>query len=450
MTIFRGNDIRGIYGSELTDSDAYAIGNAFVQFVKSRKIVVGRDNRVSSPALHKSLVKGITDSGADVIDVGIIDSPGAYFASHHFKKPVIMITASHNPPEHNGFYLCKSDGEAVFKENGLKVIEKLVNDKKIVKSTHKGSINNASILPIYAKHLLSFVNTKSIKPIKIVIDAGNGVGAPIAKEVYKHTSQIKVIPIYFESDGSFPNRGPDTTIERNLSMLQKEVTRMKADFGIAFDGDADRVAFVDEKGNIIEGSLIGALLAQSILQKTGRKKENVVYTIGCSRIVPETIKKYGGSPVRERVGHSFVNAAMRKTQAIFGVEHTGHYFYRDNFATESPIITSLKVCEILSRTNKQISQLIKPYKKYYMTKEISFHVQDQLKVLENVKEQLNKKYLGKIETFDGLFVDCKAYWFRIRASQTEPLIRMVIEGRDKKEIEGIKNKLVAMIKNALG
>ena len=141
---------------------------------------------------------------------------------------------------------------------------------------------------------------------------------------------------------------------------------------------------------------------------------------------------------------------MRKTQAIFGVEHTGHYFYRDNFATESPIITSLKVCEILSRTNKQISQLIKPYKKYYMTKEISFHVQDQLKVLENVKEQLNKKYLGKIETFDGLFVDCKAYWFRIRASQTEPLIRMVIEGRDKKEIEGIKNKLVAMIKNALG
>ena len=206
MTIFRGNDIRGIYGSELNDSDAYAIGNAFVQFTKSGKIVVGRDNRVSSPALHKSLIKGITDAGADVIDVGIIDSPGAYFASYHFKKPVIMITASHNPPEHNGFYLCRKDGESIFKENGLKVIEKLVNGRRIVKSTHKSPINNASIQPPYVKHLLSFVNTKSIKPIKIVIDAGNGVGASIAKEVYKHIPQITIIPINFASDGSFPNR----------------------------------------------------------------------------------------------------------------------------------------------------------------------------------------------------------------------------------------------------
>jgi len=204
----------------------------------------------------------------------------------------------------------------------------------------------------------------------------------------------------------------------------------------------------DEKGNIIEGSLIGALLSKAVLQKASRKGETIVYTIGCSRIVPETIREYYGKPFRERVGHSFVNAAMRKTQAIFGTEHTGHYFYKDNFYTESPIITSLMICNILSRTNKKMSSLVKPFQKYYMTKELSFHVRDQARAMAKIKQALRLKY-KKIETFDGLFVDCDTHWFRIRASQTEQLIRVVIEGISKNQVERVKAELTAMIKNAI-
>lgn len=445
MTIFKGNDIRGIYGTELKDSDAYKVASAFVQFTKSKNVVVGRDNRLSSPALHKSLIKGLVDSGANVIDIGLADSPELYFASHHFNIPAIMITASHNPPSHNGFYLCSNNGASIYSENGLKEIEKIVKSNKIIKKT-RGKVTEENIFPLYIKHILSFVNLSEIKPLKIVIDAGNGMGARVSEEIYKNIPQIQAIKMFFNSDGSFPNRGPDTTIEENLEKLRKRVIKEKADLGLAFDGDADRLAIVDEKGEIIEGSLIGTLLVDHLLKNS--KNKRVVYTIGCSQIMRETIIKNQGKGFKERVGHSFVNARMIKEHAFFGVEHTGHYFYQNNFCTESPLITSLLICKILSKSNNSMSNLIKPYKKYYMTKEISFPTQNPSMTMEKIKSALSLEY-NSPDTFDGLSISSPNYWFRIRPSQTESKIRLVIEGKNRKLVDKIRNELVKMIKGAI-
>lgn len=446
MSIFKANDIRGIYGKELFNEDAYALGHAFVVFTKAKKIVVGRDNRKSSPSLHAHLLKGLTDAGADVIDIGIIDSPGAYFASHHFKKPLIMITASHNPPHHNGFYLCKANALCIYRDNGLRDIEKIMISQKRINAKKKGKIILKDILQNYSAHVLSCVNTKRIRPLALVVDAGNGVGAISAQKIFKKIPSLKITPLFFSLDGSFPNRSPDTSIEKNLRKLGEKVRSVKADFGIAFDGDADRASFVDEKGEVIEGSLIGALLAKSYLKNT-KKKEKVIYTIGCSKIVPETIKEREGIALREKVGHSFVNAHMHKEKALLGIEHTGHYFYRNNFYSESPLITLLILCRICSEEKKPLSKIISPLKKYYMAKEVSVSVTNQEHVLAQLKQQLGcSAYQCKMDTFDGLYLDCGNYWFRIRASQTEPLVRFVIEGKNKEEVEEQKRRLAEMIK----
>ncbi len=445
MGIFKGNDIRGIYGKNLKDEDAYKIGRAFVKFLKAKEIIIARDNRLSSPALTRALIKGILDAGANVIDIGMIDSPGLYFASHYWKKPGIITTASHNPPKHNGFYLVKEDAVSIYQDNGLKKIEQIYKKNKLSKIDKGLSLKKINIEKPYLKHILSFININKIKPMRIVIDAGNGVGAIMARKMFEKFPQIKVIPLFFESDGTYPNRSPDTSIPENLKKLCQKVKKEKANFGIAFDGDADRVAFVDEKGQVIEGSLIGALLVQNML-RNNKEKEKIIYTIGCSKIVPETIKEMQAIPIREKVGHSFVNASMRRNKALFGIEHTGHYFYKDNFYAESPFITSLLVLKLLSSSNKTISNLIAPYKKYYSTGEISFHAKNQSISLNKIKKELNRIYNKKIDTFDGLFLDLGNYWFRIRASQTEPLIRLAIEGKSKSIVDKVRRWLVSLIK----
>lgn len=444
MTIFKANDIRGIYGKELFDTDAYTLGNAFVPFIKEKTIIVGRDNRLSSPALHRALLNGITDAGANVIDIGIIDSPGAYFASHTLQKPLIMITASHNPPSHNGFYICGKDAVSIYRDNGLPLLAKKMQTHTPIAYARRGNVTKTDIRPAYLSHILSFAKISKIKKMKIVIDAGNGVGALTATEFLKKIPQIGSIKLFFDSDGSFPNRAPDTSIEENLVKLGKKVVQEKADWGIAFDGDADRVAFVDEKGNPIDGSLMGAWIARHLLVRE-RTPQKVVYTIGCSRIVPEIIHAYHGMALREKVGHSFVNHHMRKEKALFGIEHTGHYFYKDNFYTESPFITFLLACEFFSKHTQPFSQLIAPLKRYYRSREISFPASNQMSVLERLKKTLK----GPMDLFDGIYCDRGAYWFRVRASQTEPLIRFQVEAKTQKDLERAKIDITKEIKRAI-
>jgi phosphomannomutase len=445
MGIFKANDIRGIYPYELNEKEAYKIGQAFTQYVKAQTIVLGRDNRISSPALAKATMQGIIEAGKNVIDIGVVDSPALYYSSWKLNMPGLMVTASHNPAEYNGFYIVDKQAVPIYQGNHLNDLEKIYQKQKRIQKK-LGDVTRIYIKPEYKQHILSFHEYK-MKPMKIVVDAGNGMGSVIAGELLKEFPEIQVIPLFFESDGRFPHRGPDTTVEKNLQPLIKQVRDKKADFGLAFDGDADRVAFVDEKGEIIGGSITGALIADYLLKNT--KKEKIVASIGCSRMLTEVIQKHKAEHVREKVGHSFISDRMRKIKALFGVEQTGHFFYRNNFYTESPMITMLLVCSIYSEHNKKMSHLIENYKKYYMTQEINFPIENANKFMPKFKHELKKMYKTKIDTFDGLFIELKDLWFRIRPSQTESALRLTLEGKSKEQVDHEKTKLEALIKKTL-
>jgi len=444
MSVFKANDIRGIYPSELNEKEAYKIGQAFSQFTKSKTIVIGRDNRMSSPALTKETMRGIIDAGKNVLDIGIVDSPALYYASWKLNMPGMMITASHNPAEYNGYYLVDK-AVPIYQANSLPKLEKMYKKITPIKSP-LGEVARIYIKPEYKKHILLFDNY-SIKPLKIVVDAGNGVGSLIASEIFKEFPQIEMIPLFFASDGRFPNRGPDTTVASNLNQLSKKVLQTKADFGIAFDGDADRIAFVDEKGQIIGGSVTGALVADYLLAKS--KSDTVVASIGCSRMLTEIIKKHNGKHIREKVGHSFISDHMRRSNALFGVEQTGHFFYRDNFYTESPMITALLVCTIYSKSKNKMSDLVSHYNRYYMTQEISFHIDNAKKFMPQFEKELKAMYKKRIDKFDGLFVELKDLWFRIRPSQTESAIRLTLEGTSKAQVDAEQQKLKSLIQKVL-
>ncbi len=446
MNIFKANDIRGVYGSELKDDDAYAIGRATVAALKATDIIVGRDMRVSSPALAKALMQGIMDQGANVIDLDLIDTPGLYFATGHWKLPGIMVTASHNPAKDNGFVICKAEAISINEENGLKTIEKLVKKGEFKNPETKGKTKDGDISTEYQAHLLSFVNKNALKKMHVVIDAGNGMGGFIAPWAYDHLS-IQVTPLYFHLDGTFPHHVPNPAIYENLHDLSAKVREVKADFGIAYDGDVDRAAFVDENGEIVEGSVTGAIIARYLLQK--KPSNSIVYSSTCSRILPETVEKNKGKAVKEKVGHTFMKTRMREVKAIFGAENTGHFFYKDNYYADSGVITSLIMCMIYSQANKPFSKLAKEFKKYYKIEDVNFPTKDPEKALEKLIPLVKKDKPAKVDTFDGVFAQHENYWFSIRASQTEPLIRLSLEATSKETALEQKEKLTLFITEAL-
>ncbi|MEK6858574.1 MAG: phosphomannomutase/phosphoglucomutase [Nanoarchaeota archaeon] len=446
MSIYKANDIRGIYGTELQDNDAYALGNAFVRYIKAKRIAVGRDNRVSSPALHDALVQGIVDAGADVLDIGEVDSPALYFATSYLETPGIMITASHNPAEYNGFYVCGSHATPLNEQTGLKALEAQTK-KKAIKNTHKGAVYSTPLMRPYTKHVLSFLNHAEARPFTVVIDAGNGMGAQIATRVFKALRNVTVIPLYYESDGRFPHHGPDPSKIENLQQLGEKVLETEADFGIALDGDADRAGFVDENGEPIEGSLVGALLAQHVLSK--HPKEKIVYSSTCSRVLPETIIRAKGVPLKDKVGHTFIKYRMRKEHALFGIENTGHYMYRDNDYADSGIITAVLMCQFYAAQQKTFSALVKPLKKYYKASEYNINIENARKYISLLHTKIRALKPQKINLQDGIAADFGTYWISIRASQTEPLMRLVVEGKNKDEVENQRRTFAEMIKKTI-
>ena len=446
MSIYKANDIRGIYGTELHDKDAYALGNAFVRFTKQDRIAVGRDNRLSSPALHKALVQGIVDAGADVLDIGEVDSPALYFATSYLETPGIMITASHNPAEYNGFYVCGPHAQPINEQTGLKTLESLTK-KRTIKKTNKGSVYLTPLMRPYTKHVLSFAKQRDTRPFTVVIDAGNGMGAPIAERVFKALRNITVIPLYYESNGRFPHHGPDPSKIENLQQLGEKVLETEADFGIALDGDADRAGFVDEHGEPIEGSLVGALLARHLLAYHPREK--IVYSSTCSRILPETIAHAKGIPLKDKVGHTFIKYRMRKEHALFGIENTGHYMYRDNDYADSGIITATLMCQHYASQQSTLSALIKPLKKYHKAPEYNLHVQNAPRFIPALLKKVRALKPQRIDIQDGIAADFGSYWISIRASQTEPLMRLVVEGKNKDEVEHQKITLAELLKKTI-
>lgn len=442
--IFRAYDIRGIYPAEINEKTAYGIGQAFVAFLKKKKpkVILGRDNRLSSPTLFKSLSKGIIEQGGTVIDIGFSTSPMLYWAVVFYKADGgINVTASHNPFRYNGFKLVKEKAVPLSGKSGIKEIKNLITEAKF-KKNKKGRILEKNVLKGYIAFNLKEFDFKKIKPLKIAVDTANGVAGILVRDIFKRT-KCKVFHIFSKLDGRFPNHSPDPLTKKNLKSLISTVKEKKADLGVAFDGDGDRVIFVDEKGKFIPGDMITALISQLILREEPGKK--IIYDVRSSNIIPETIKKNGGIPIICRIGHSFIKEKMRKDNVFFAGEVSGHYYYQNHYFCEAPLVVLFKTLKEMTLKKEKLSELIKPFKVYFHSGEINFKIKNK----EEILKKLEKKFKsGTISKIDGLRIDFKDWWFNVRPSNTEPLLRLVLEAKTKEILEKKKNELVYLISSS--
>jgi len=435
LSIFKNYDIRGVYPGELDEKSAYLIGRAFVKFLgkPNANIVIGRDVRLSSSNLFKSLTKGIVKQGANVIDIGFSTSPMMYFAVAHFKfDGGIEITASHNPAEYNGFKIVREKAIPIGKEAGLKEIRDIALSISLKSNnTVEGKVIRKEIIKDYIDFNLKFVDVTKINPLEIIIDTAKAVLGVFIEDI------MSCIPcetkyIFKEIDGSFPNHDPDSLIKENLKVLQKEVKTRKADLGVSFDGDGDRMMLVDEKGECISGDLITALMSEMILKENPGSK--ILYDLRSSRIVEETIKKDKGIPIMYKVGHSLIKEKMRQENIIFAGELSAHFFLKQSYFFEAPFFVLFKILEEISKTGKSISELIKPFRKYYHSGEINFEVLEKNK--KKIIKKLAERYKdGKVSYLDGLRIDFKDWWFNVRSSHTVDFFRLNIETNKKKDLE---------------
>jgi len=435
--IFRAYDIRGIYGESLTEPVAEAIGRAFVTFLKCRKITVGRDMRPHSVPLFRAFAKGATEQGADVVDIGLCSTPMLYHATGLLKaEGGVMITASHNTAEWNGVKLTRADAVPISGATGIMDIEKIVNAKAFVKVSDKvGTITRHEILPAYKEHVKKFASLK--RPVKVVADYANSMGALEAKTLQ---DLMAIEPMFEELDGNFPNHEANPLKEETLHALQAKIRAGQYDFGVAFDGDADRAGFVDEKGNVIPMDMITALVAQDLLS---HEQGTILYDLRSSWAVKEAIEEKGGKPVQCRVGHAFIKQQMRENNAIFAGELSGHYYFRDNYTTESSAMATLCVANIVSRSDKPLSELLKPLRRYFASGEINSEVHSTEAVLKRLKE----KYAdGRMYMLDGVSVEYADWWFNVRASNTEPLIRLNLEAKSEATMKAKRDELLAEIR----
>ena len=436
-TIFRTYDIRGIYPKQLNKSTAYLIGQAVVVFVKQRfsaeqkiNVVIGRDCRLSSRQLLIALGKGIVDQGGQVIDIGLVSTDLLYFAQHYLRATAgIMITASHLAKQFNGFKILIKHNQFLSAQFGLPQIKRLILKNNFSLAIKKGKITKRSLQTIYLKHTLRLA--KQFFPIhkidkrkvnaRIVIDTGNGMSGPLIKKIIPWLP-VKITLLFSRLDGRFPNHLPDPSVSKNLRFLRQRVLFERAILGVAFDADADRVVFVDEEGIKISNDLIIACLSELFLNKYPR--QTIVYNLTCSRYLKEFIKHCGGRPAISRTGHTFIKQKMLAKRAIFGGEISGHFYYRDNAYAENAYLTLCLFLEVLIRSGKTASQFIAQYKKYYRLGEINFKVKDRDLILQRVSRRYKA---GKINHLDGLTVNFSDWWFNLRPSHTEPLLRLVVE-----------------------
>lgn len=446
QSIFRAYDIRGIYPGEINEKTAYQIGRAFADYLKEReietpeKIVVGRDARLSSPILSHSFTAGITDGGINVWDIGLVTVDAAYFASGYFHLPAAMVTASHNPKEWNGFKLMKNNVEFF----AVKDLETIINSKAPESATllKKGKITSEDIKTDYLKHVLSFINIGNIKPMRIAIDAGSGAVGPMIQSTLKKLP-IEYTPLHFNPNGDFPYHEPDPTNEKNLADLINEVKSGHYHFGCAFDGDGDRIVFVDENGEPVSSSIIAALISRYFL--SGSRGEKIVYSATVSHLVPEIVQIYNGEAVLVKVGHTFVSRRLKEINGIFGAEKSGHYFFRKNFYADSGIISFLVMIDILSKEKKALSVLASNFRKYVSVPEINFKIKEP----ENFIKKIAQNFEGyEIDRLDGLTVTTSDFWLNLRPSNTESLLRLNIEAKDEIILNRIKKDLINLIEEA--
>ena len=426
--IFKAYDIRGTVPEQLDASIARAVGAAFARFTGASRILMGRDMRGSGVELSAAFAEGATGEGADVVDLGLISTDTMYYAAGSRDAPGAMLTASHNPARYNGIKLCLPGARPVGQDTGLRDIQAMVEDALERGAPAKpptGSVTRLDLLGEFGDHVRSFVDRSVLRPLKVVADAGNGMGGLVAPEVFKGLP-FDVELLYAELDGTFPNHPPDPIQPENLKDLQARVLEVGADVGLAFDGDADRVFLVDDRAQPISGSTTTAMVAASMLEK--HPGATILYNLICSKAVPEVVTERGGTPVRTRVGHSFIKSVMAETGAVFGGEHSGHYYFADNFRADSGIIAALVVLELLSKADQPLSELRQPFERYAGSGEINVTVDDPQAVVERVAAAYPD---ATQERVDGLTLDFGDWWFNLRASNTEPVLRLNLEAADR-------------------
>ncbi len=433
--IFKAYDIRGLYGDQLDEDAAWKIGHATAQFLRSllrgyergqanaQSVVVGRDMRSHSPSLAKSLIEGMRATDTNVIDIGMIDTPQIYFAVNYLGTcGGVQVTASHNGPEYNGFKISGLGAKPVGADTGLKEIKHIATALLHTKATGEGSVEHYDMVKEYKKHVLKFLDD-NIKPLKIVIDGSNGMAGKVVPEIFGDLS-VEIIALNFEHDGKHFKHPPNPLVEANLQELKETVVETDADVGVCFDGDADRLMMVDERGENIGCDILTALMVPYFLEKNPGSA--IVYDLRSSHVVQEEIIKNGGVPRRERVGHSHMKKTLRDSHAVFGGELSGHFYYRDNYYADSGVITLTHVLNILSRAEQPVSELISPLRRYYSSGEMNFEIDDK----EGMMKELAKKYSdGQYDDLDGVTIQYKDWWFNVRPSNTEPLLRLTVESK---------------------
>ncbi len=443
--VFKAYDVRGTVPEQLDEDLARTTGQAYVQVLGVTSMVIGYDMRPSSPGLAGAFADGATSAGADVTMIGLASTDQLYFASGHLGLPGAMFTASHNPAQYNGIKLCRAHAQPVGLESGLAEIRDLVVAGPSPASTRTGSISSHDVLQAYAAHLLSLAPVTG-RTLKVVVDAGNGMAGHTAPAVFDRLAdQVDLVPMYFELDGTFPNHEANPIDEANLVDLQQRVLAEKADIGLAFDGDADRCFLVDERGRAVSPSTLTALIAARELAK--EPGATIIHNLITSRAVPEIVAELGGKPVRTRVGHSFIKATMAETGAMFGGEHSGHFYFRDFWRADSGMLAALHALAALAETDQPLSVLLADYERYPMSGEINSEVADQAAVLAALEAMYGGREDLEVDHLDGLSVAGADWAFNVRASNTEPLLRLNAEGKDTTTMAAIRDEVLSIIRS---
>ncbi|CAN5260607.1 MAG: phosphomannomutase/phosphoglucomutase [Euzebyales bacterium] len=440
--IVKAYDIRGVVGEELNAEVAHALGRAVAVELQGEAVAVGRDMRPSSDELADAFMAGVRVQGVDTIDLGLASTDLVYYASGRLGLPGAMWTASHNPAQYNGLKLCRAGAEPVSIDTGLAQIRDRVIGGDFPQAAAEGTHSEQNLVGEFAEHVRSFVDVSHLRPLKVAVDAGNGMAGHVVPAVFDGLP-FQLVPLYFELDGTFPNHPANPIELANLVDLQAAVGEHGCDIGLAFDGDADRVFCVDERGEPIAPSLITALIADRLVRRT--PGATVLYNLICSRVVPETIEAAGGNAVRTRVGHSFIKALMKDTGAIFAGEHSAHYYFRDNFRADSGLIAAVILLEALSEQGGSASAAVAPYDKYAQSGELNTEVADQTTATERVVEDFAEE--GEADWADGLTVTADRWWFNLRSSNTEPLLRLNVEADDAETMARVRDRVLDLIRS---
>jgi phosphomannomutase len=442
--VFKAYDVRGLYPAELDEEGARAIGRAFVEVFEPKRIAVGHDMRVSSPSMAEAVIAGAAEAGADVLELGLVGTEMVYFAVGELGLDGgVAVTASHNPKEYTGMKIVRAGALPVGGESGLlEIRDRAVAETNMPQGQSPGHVGKHDVWPAYVERVLSFVDTSAIAPLKVVIDAANGMAGVMLPPVLKQLPQLEVVRCFFEPDGTFPNHEPNPLLPENREFIVRKTLDEGADFGVAFDGDADRCFFVDDSGEFVPGDFVTALFAQAVLEKEPGAK--VIYDVRASWAVPETIERAGGIPLVNRVGHAFIKQRMREDGAAFGGEVSGHYYFRDFSQADSGVIPFLLMLERVSREGRKLSEILRPFReRYFITGELNTPVPDVEQKLREVEERFGSE--GRVSHLDGVSVDADDWHMNVRPSNTEPLLRLNLEARTTELMERKRDEVLAVI-----